>query len=115
MDTVSKRHICKTIAGQLALPASEVSAVVQGFMDQIVEELARGHRLEFREFGIFDLKERKARKARNPRTGSPVWVDSKTVVSFRAGRRMKEVVDANRAAVSKATEAKQGRGRSARN
>lgn len=93
MATVSKKEIVKTIAENLAMPASEVASVVQGFMDQLVDELARGHRLEFREFGIFDLKERKARKARNPRTGDEVHVAAKTVVVFKPGKLMKEQVD----------------------
>lgn len=91
--TVSKKEIVKTIAENLAMPASEVAAVVQGFMDQIVDELAKGHRLEFREFGIFDLKLRKARKARNPRTGEEVFVAAKTVVVFKPGKVMRERVD----------------------
>lgn len=93
MSTVSKKEIVKTIAETLALPASEVGAVVQGFMDQLVDELSNGHRLEFREFGIFDLKERKARKARNPRTGQEVPVPAKTVVVFKPGKQMRERVD----------------------
>jgi integration host factor subunit beta len=93
MKTVSKKEIVKTVAEELAMPASEVAQVVQGFMDQLVDELARGNRLEFREFGIFDLKERKARKARNPRTGDEVLVAAKTVVVFKPGKRMKERVD----------------------
>lgn len=93
MKTVSKKEIVKTVAEELAMPASEVAQVVQGFMDQLVDELARGNRLEFREFGIFDLKERKARKARNPRTGEEVLVAAKTVVVFKPGKRMKDRVD----------------------
>jgi len=62
-------------------------------MNQLVDELAHGNRLEFREFGIFDLKQRKARKARNPRTGDEVSVKAKTVVVFRPGKTMRERVD----------------------
>lgn len=93
MSTVSKRDIVKAIAENMGLPVSEVADVVQTFMNQLVDELSRGHRLEFREFGIFDLKERKARKARNPRTGAEVYVDAKTVVVFKPGKHMKEKVD----------------------
>jgi integration host factor subunit beta len=93
MKTVSKKEIVRVVAEDLAMPASEVASVVQGFMNQLVEELSRGNRLEFREFGIFDLKERKARKARNPRTGEEVLVAAKTVVVFKPGKRMKEKVD----------------------
>ena len=49
-------------------------------MDQIIDELSRGNRIEFREFGIFELKRRKPRTARNPKTGDSVQVPEKTVV-----------------------------------
>lgn len=93
METKTKRELVKTISERLAMPNAEVAAVIQGFMDQLVEELASGNRLEFREFGIFDLKQRRARKARNPRSGEKVMVPSKTVVVFKAGKEMKLQVD----------------------
>jgi len=61
-------------------------------MDQIIDELARGNRIEFREFGIFELKRRKERTARNPKTGEAVHVPARTVVAFKPGRIMKERV-----------------------
>jgi hypothetical protein len=48
--------------------------------------------LEFREFGVFEIKERAARKAQNPRTLEKVRVPAKRVVKFKVGRLMKERV-----------------------
>jgi nucleoid DNA-binding protein len=48
--------------------------------------------LEFREFGVFEIKERAARKAQNPRTLEKVDVPAKRVVKFKVGRMMKERV-----------------------
>ena len=73
-------------------PSAEASAVCQTFLDQIVDELAKGNRLEFRDFGVFELKRRKERTARNPKTGEPVHVPARTVVAFKPGRIMKEKV-----------------------
>ena len=47
--------------------------------------------MEFREFGVFEIKKRAARKARNPRTGEQVDVPGKVVVHFKAGRMMKDL------------------------
>jgi len=71
-----------------------VKEIVQRFLDEIIEELAQGHRLEFREFGVFEVKVRAARMAQNPRTLEKVHVPSKRVVKFKVGRAMRErVVD----------------------
>ncbi|RMG15393.1 MAG: integration host factor subunit beta, partial [Planctomycetota bacterium] len=76
------------------LTTTQTAQIIQVFMDQIIDELARGNRIEFREFGIFELKRRKPRTARNPKTGEAVQVPEKTVVSFKPGKVMKaRVVD----------------------
>lgn len=70
-----------------------VKEVIQHFLDKITEELARGNRLEFREFGVFEVKNRAARRAQNPRTLEKVQVPAKRVVKFKTGRRMRERVE----------------------
>jgi integration host factor subunit beta len=70
-----------------------VKDVVQSFLDKITEELAKGNRLEFREFGVFEVKERAARQAQNPRTLEKVQVPPKRVVKFKVGRKMREMVE----------------------
>ena len=66
--------------------------IIQLFLDEIIDELGHGNRLEFREFGVFEIKERAARRAQNPRTLEKVDVPAKRVVKFRVGRLMKERV-----------------------
>ena len=68
MPTASKKEIVLAVANKIGRPTAEVSAVCQSYLDQIVEELAKGNRLEFREFGVFEIKERAPRVAQNPRT-----------------------------------------------
>jgi integration host factor subunit beta len=92
MATVSKKEICKTVCEQTGRNSYEVEQVVQAFMDGIIDTLGAGHRLEFREFGVFELRRRRARLARNPKTGSAVQVPERTVVAFKPGKVMKERV-----------------------
>ena len=53
---------------------------------------ARGHRIEFRDFGVFEVHERQARLAQNPRTLEKVDVPPKRVVKFKPGRVMRDRV-----------------------
>jgi len=69
-----------------------VKRVVQSFLDQIIVELGKGNRLEFRDFGVFEVKLRKARMAQNPKTLDPVEVPPKRTVKFKVGRLMKETL-----------------------
>lgn len=92
MSTISKKEIVKTVSERHGLTTTQTGQIVQVFMDQIIDELSRGNRIEFREFGIFELKRRKPRTARNPKTGDSVQVPEKTVVSFKPGKVMKAKV-----------------------
>ena len=64
----------------------DVEKIVATFLDEIVEALARGDRVELRGFGAFSVKTRAARIGRNPRTGDAVAVKAKHVPFFKTGK-----------------------------
>ena len=66
--------------------------IVQKTFNAIVNTLVEDHRIELRNFGVFEVKRRAARKARNPRTGEKVFVPEKFVVTFKPGKEMEEKV-----------------------
>ena len=70
------------------LRGADIELIVAVVFDQITEALARGGRVELRNFGAFVVKPRKARIGRNPRTGEKVPVNAKTVPAFRVGREL---------------------------
>ena len=79
------------------LRAGDVERIVATVFDEITEALARGQRVELRGFGAFTVKQRDARTGRNPRTGQTVSVDSKSVPFFKAGKELRERVNAGAA------------------
>jgi integration host factor subunit beta len=90
MSTITKKELIDRIADSAGSRRVLVKKVVQQFLDEIVNELGRGNRLEFRDFGVFETKLRKARKAQNPKTLEPVAVPEKRTVKFKVGRLMKQ-------------------------
>jgi integration host factor subunit beta len=90
MATITKKELIDRIADRTGSRRVLVKKVVQQFLDEIVGELGRGNRLEFRDFGVFETKLRKARKAQNPKTLEPVAVPEKRTVKFKVGRLMKQ-------------------------
>jgi integration host factor subunit beta len=88
----TKRELIKRVAKKTGQKQNVAKEIIQTFLDEVIEELARGNRLEFREFGVFHVTHKKERIARNPRTGAAVRVPKKTVVHFKVGRLMKEKV-----------------------
>ena len=64
----------------------EVERTVNTIFDEIAAALARGDRVELRDFGAFSIKRRTARSARNPRTGESVAVEARVQPYFKTGR-----------------------------
>jgi DNA-binding protein HU-beta/integration host factor subunit beta len=91
-STVTKKEIVKHISEQLGLTQMQTKEIVQRTFDAIIDTLLEEKRIELRNFGVFEVKRRKARRARNPRTGEAVHVESKYVVTFKAGKEMEERV-----------------------
>jgi nucleoid DNA-binding protein len=89
---VTKKEIVKTISDEIGLTQLKTKEIVQKTFDAIVETLVEDHRIELRNFGVFEVKRRAARKARNPRTGDKVYVPEKFVVTFKPGKEMEERV-----------------------
>lgn len=90
--TTTKKELVNRIADRTGHTKVVVKEVLQAFLDEMIQELALGNRLEFREFGVFEVKERKARRAQNPRTLEKVEVPAKRVVKFKVGRTMRQRV-----------------------
>ncbi|MFI5381330.1 MAG: HU family DNA-binding protein [Tepidisphaerales bacterium] len=90
MATITKKELIDRIADSARQRRVMVKKVVQQFLDEIISELGRGNRLEFRDFGVFETKLRKARRAQNPKTLQPVEVPEKRTVKFKIGRLMKQ-------------------------
>lgn len=89
---VTKKEIVKRISEDLGLTQLKVKEIVQRVFDSIIETLIEEERIELRNFGVFEVKKRAARTARNPRTGDPVSVPAKYVVTFKPGKTMEERV-----------------------
>lgn len=89
---MTKKEIVKQISERANLTQLKTKEIVQWTFDAIIETLATEGRIELRNFGVFEVRERKARKARNPRTGDPVEVQPKNVVTFQPGKEMEERV-----------------------
>ena len=91
--TLTKRDIVVRISEETGMIQSQVFDVVQKTLDQIAEALAKGDKVELRNFGVFDVKIRKARVGRNPnRPETDVPIPARAMVKFKAGKEMRAEV-----------------------
>ena len=93
MSTITKKELVDRIAQSTQAKHALVKATVQNFLDEVISELAKGNRLEFRDFGVFESRESPPRTAQNPKTLERIHVPAKRIVKFKMGRLMKRRVN----------------------
>lgn len=90
---MTKRDIVMRISEETGLVQQQVLDVVQKTLDYISEALAKGDKVELRNFGVFEVKVRKARVGRNPNAPeTDVPIPQRAVVKFKPGKEMREEV-----------------------
>ena len=85
MATISKKELASRIADSTQTKQVMVKHIIQAFLDEIISELSKGNRMEFRDFGVFETRTRAARTAQAPKTLEPVEVPAKRTVKFKPG------------------------------
>ncbi len=91
--TVTKRDLVQRISDNTGQTKVLVRDIIQHFLDEVSSELVRGNRLEFRKFGVFEVRSRPGRIAQNPKTLEKVQVPAKRVVKFKVGNVLKKKVE----------------------
>jgi len=91
--TLTKRDLVIRISEETELVQTQVFDVVQRTFNCITEALAKGDKVELRNFGVFDVKIRKARVGRNPnKPETDVPIPARSMVKFKAGKEMRAEV-----------------------
>ncbi len=88
--TLTKRDLVIRISNETGLIQQQVLDVLQKTLDYIAEALAKGDKVELRNFGVFEVKVRKARIGRNPNAPeTDVPIPERAVVKFKPGKEMR--------------------------
>ena len=88
--TLTKRDLVVRISSETGLVQQQVLDVIQKTLDYIADALAKGEKVELRNFGVFEVKVRKARVGRNPNAPEKdVPIPQRAVVKFKAGKEMR--------------------------
>jgi integration host factor subunit beta len=92
---IKSELIAKLAAENPHLTHRDIERVVGVIFESMIESLEAGGRVELRGFGALSVRERPARTGRNPRTGEAVEVRAKRVPFFKAGKELRERLNAD--------------------
>lgn len=100
---MTKADIVRQIAQATGLTKTDTSAVVDGFIESVIEAMEQEEHIEIRGFGTFKVVTRAPRTGRNPRTGSEVKISSRRAPVFKPSKELRARVenDNNRAGAKK--------------
>jgi integration host factor subunit alpha len=93
MTALSKAEIVDSLVTEFSLEKKDARLAVEIFFDSLVDRLVNGKDVKLSGFGNFILRTKTARPGRNPRTGETVLVTARRVVTFKAGTKLKKLIE----------------------
>lgn len=93
-QTMTKKKLINAISSEKGVHPNDVRAVIQAFLDKMTECLCEGDRLEFRDFGVFEVVQRKQKIGRNPKNAAvPIVIPARKAVKFTPGKKMRRLIE----------------------
>ena len=91
---MNKAEMADRLAARTGLSKAEAMKAVDGLFAVIGDALADGDEVRVTGFGAFGTRSMPARTGRNPRTGEPVSISASTSPTFKAGKTLKDAINA---------------------
>lgn len=82
-------EISKSVAKKTKVTQRVAREVIKAFLNEIVDSVNNGKKVNLVGFGIFERRVQKERKARNPQTKQIINIPSKKKFTFRASSKIK--------------------------
>jgi len=89
---MTKADLVDIIYERVGASKKDAGDVVEAIFAIIKESLRRGEKVKISGFGTFAVNHKRARRGRNPQTGVSITIDSRSVLSFKPSRVLKERV-----------------------
>jgi len=90
--TVTKAQLADALLDSAGLEKHQALRFIEAFFTRIADSLGSGEEVKITGFGSFVTRAKAQRPGRNPRTGEPVPVSARRVVTFHASKKLKEQI-----------------------
>lgn len=90
---MTKTELIDAIAKDADITKATAGAALDAFVDNVTKALKKKDgKVTLVGFGTFSKVRRKARTGRNPQTGEQIKIKAHNVVTFKAGKKLKDAV-----------------------
>ena len=87
---LTKMEIVNSIYRQIGIPKTECVQITESIFDIIKEELENGNLVMISGFGKWTVRAKRKRNGRNPKTGEPIVIDARKVVTFKPSSSLRD-------------------------
>ncbi len=91
---MNKTELITSVAEVAGISKKDAAAAVAATFDAISDAMAKGESVQLIGFGTFEVRERGERMGKNPRTGEAVKIEASKAPAFKAGKALKDKVNA---------------------
>ena len=93
--SLTKLEMAEKLQQDLGFSRKESKDMVDCFFEEIITALENGEPVKISGFGNFELRDKSSRPGRNPKTGEEFSIEARRVVTFKAGRKLRDRIDAH--------------------
>jgi integration host factor subunit alpha len=89
---LTKAQLAEMLFEQIGLNKRESKEMIDAIFDLITQNLVAGEEVKISGFGNFQIRTKSPRPGRNPRTGEPIPIQARRVVTFHASHKLKDQI-----------------------
>jgi len=94
-STLIKKELVEAVFEQVGVSKPDAQKIVELFFHTIAQKVAQGNEVKLSGLGNFQVRDKSERPGRNPRTGEPVTVAARRVVTFHFSSKLKHQIRRN--------------------
>jgi integration host factor alpha subunit len=87
---MTKADLIEGLSNKLGMNKNEAEKAVNIMLDDIINALKAGERVNISGFGTFAVSAREARTGRNPKTGESIEISASRSAKFKPGKQLKD-------------------------
>lgn len=91
---MNKAELVKMITEETGWTNKVATEALNAVTKSISEALISGQNVQLVGFGSFEIRHRSEREGKNPQTGETIHIEAKKTVAFKAGKYIKEELNA---------------------
>ena len=91
---MNKNELITSMSKKANMSKVDTEKALKAFIDTVTEELKNGGKVQLVGFGTFEVAERAERQGRNPKTGETITIPASKSPKFKAGKALKDIVNA---------------------